>query len=112
MPPPLGSESYDAVRRFARHVRVNQARLTLELKPPCDIIARSTGSLGSMSGRTLAEDPAVTVPMTTKLGPACRKRKSFTTGGNGGGGERAGSGSMITRPDTVRVRSLCDQGDF
>jgi hypothetical protein len=45
-------------------------------------------------------------------GPGCRERKSLTAGGNGGAGGRAGSGSMITRSDTVRVRSLCDQGDF
>lgn len=59
MPSPLVSESYDVVRGFARRVWVNPARLTLDLKLPCDVIACGAGSLGSMIARRLAENPEV-----------------------------------------------------
>jgi hypothetical protein len=46
---------------FAERVRVNQAKLTFELRPHYDFIVCGSGSSGSVVARRLAENPDVSV---------------------------------------------------
>src|SRR5260221_14703193 len=46
---------------FAERVRVNQAKLTSDLRPHYDFIVCGSGSSGSLVARRLAENPGFTV---------------------------------------------------
>jgi choline dehydrogenase len=54
---------------FAERVRVNQAKLTFELRPHYDFIVCGSGSSGSVVARRLAENPDVSVLLLEAGGP-------------------------------------------
>jgi choline dehydrogenase len=55
------SEPYTHTEEFAQRVRVNQAKLTSELKPHYDFVVCGSGSSGSVVARRLAENSNVSV---------------------------------------------------
>jgi choline dehydrogenase len=58
---PASAESSAPAEDFAGRVRVNQAKLTSELKAHYDFIVCGSGSSGSVVARRLAENLAVSV---------------------------------------------------
>jgi choline dehydrogenase len=55
------AEPWVQTEDFAERVRVNQARLTSELRPHYNFVVCGSGSSGSVVARQLAENPDVSV---------------------------------------------------